>query len=214
MIRNLKVLGLSLVALVAMSAIAASAAQATSGLDFTEGTSILTAQQTTTLKFKLTASGLTVQCTTADLQGTIPAAKVQEATVTPKYSGCTLGGTAANVDVNGCQYQITGAGEPAFTAQADIVNCETGKKLTITQGTCEITVKEQGPLSHIVFSNPTGQDVKANVTVTGIHYEGDTGCGTNVVGTHTDGDLTGETTVEAFKDEGGNKGVQIGVQAT
>lgn len=214
MIRKLKMLGLSLVALVAMSAIGASAAQAAAGeLDIGAAPATLTGQQTTALKFKMTASGLTTQCSTEKLHGTTAATSVSEATVTLETSGCTLGGTAATLDKNGCKYTLTG-GVAANTAQVDYVGCATGKHYTITQGSCEITIKEQGPLSHIVFSNPTGQDVNANFTIQGIHYEGEGGCGTGVIGTHTDGDLTGEMTINAFHDNSGTEGSQVAVQTT
>jgi hypothetical protein len=216
MIRNLKVVGLALGALFAMSAVGASAAQATSSLDIGSNPAILTAQQKTQLKFTLTASGLVVKCTTANLEGTTAASNVTQVTVTPQYSGCTLGGTATTIDINGCKFLITGTNS-ARTAEVDIQGCNPGKHLTITQGTCEITVPEGGPYSHTVFTNvanqtPTEADV--NVTFAGIHYVGEGGCGTNVNGAHEDGDLTGETTLKAFQDSGGVEGTQVSLEAT
>ena len=99
MIRNLKVLGLSLVALVAVSVIGASAAQAGS-LDVGANPAWLTAEQAAGLvqpKFTLTQSGLVVKCTTAKLKVTTPAANVSEATVEPEYAGCQFGRTAAAI---------------------------------------------------------------------------------------------------------------------
>ena len=214
MTRNLKALGLSLVALVAVSAIAASAAQATAGeLDIGTSPAILTGQQTAHLKLRYTQSGLTLQCTQANLEGTTQSSSVSEAQVTPQYGGCTYGGVASSIDVNGCKFTMTG-GVAANTAQVDIVGCTSS--LTITQGSCSITVKEQGPLSHIVFSNVPGSPthIAANFTIQGIHYEGDAGCGTNVIGTHVDGDLTGEMTIKAFSDNNGFEGGQVALETT
>jgi hypothetical protein len=221
MTRNLKALGLSLVALVAVSAIAASAAQAGS-LDVGANPAWLTAEQAAGLavpKLTLTASGLVVKCQAARLEATTQAANVQEATAIPSYSdpGCTFGGTSMTVDVNGCKYTITGAGEPALTAKLDIVGCESGKHLTVTQGTCELTIPEQNGLSHVVFSNVAGSKpthAVISVTFQGITYEGDTGCGVNVQGLHHDADLNGETTLKAFQDINGIEGAQVSLEAT
>jgi hypothetical protein len=227
MTRTLKIFGLALGALTAVGAIGSSSAQAAAGelhFDAPQVGTILTAEQVTQLKFTLTASGLVVKCATAKFEGTSLAATTTDVTLTPQFSSCTFGGVAATIDTNGCKYTLSGVA--SLTADAAITGCEGGKHLTITQGTCELTVPEQSELSHVVFENKNPgagegepmetntKDLLATVTIQGIHYEGDAGCGINLQGVHTDGDLQGTTTIRAFADDGGVEGEQAGLFGT
>jgi hypothetical protein len=111
MIRNLKTLGLALVAVFAMSAMAASAAQAlvVDHAQITFGTSspgVLDGTQTTTLVF--TREGRTFTCTTANFHAEVNAGDTT-ITVTPTYSGChsnipLIGVLPATVTMNGCDW--------------------------------------------------------------------------------------------------------------
>ena len=87
MIRNLKALGLAVVAVLAMTALAAPASQAAS---FTAAsyTATLEGEQLAAESHVFTlAGGRTVTCTSAKFKGTL-AAPSSTATITPTYSSC------------------------------------------------------------------------------------------------------------------------------
>jgi hypothetical protein len=217
---NLKVLGLALAALLAISAVAASAAQAETSLDVGANPAILTGEQTEQLKLKLTESGTTVKCTNATLEGTTAASNVTEVSLTPNYfegeaGNCTLGGTNVTVTRNGCTIQLTI--RSLFPLKWRLhITCSFGNEIKIDNGSCIIGIPPQGPLSEIVFENMAGppKDVTANVAISGITYQGNSGCPANQQGLHHDGDLTGKTTIRAFADSSGVEGAQVSLEAT
>jgi hypothetical protein len=215
MIRKLKSLGLALTAVLALSAIGTTVAQAAVGnLDLGATNSILTASQTSELKLKLTASGVTVKCPTATLEGTTQANEVSTVKLKPNYggvNGCNIGGVNTTIDANSCEYELVG-GVNTKTAVANVVGCGTGA-ITITNGACEITVKNQGPRNEVTFENGTNE-ILANVNITGVIYQGDAGCPANQQGQRSDGDLTGQTTVIAKEDNGGAEGSTVSIVAT
>jgi hypothetical protein len=212
-------------AVLAFSLVGVASAFADSALTPGANPAFITGEQATAQKLILTASGTTVKCSTANLSATTTGTTVIEATASPTYGGCTIAGLSSPVDTNKCTYTITNT-TTALTAKADITNCplnptakekEEGKgPITITQAGCNITIGNQGPLGTITFANSTGvtpADVTANLNITGITYTGDTGCPANVLGTHSDGDLTGSYTLKAFKDESGKEGAQVSLTA-
>lgn len=143
MTRNLKVLGLALVAAMALSAVVASAASAAAA-KFTADT--VPAGTTATVKgeqsgvntFTLT-SGLTLTCAVATAEG--PAVtkgpESTEVSLTPKYETCHVvvaGLTkAVTVTVNGCTYEFNATkntGGKPFGADLTI-KCPAGKQIEI-----------------------------------------------------------------------------------
>ncbi len=215
MIRKIKVLGIAVVALAATSAFAASA-QA-SELHATVGPSaVLTGQQLPNLPitFKYTGSGLQTKCNEAHFEGTVQGLNpqqttAQEFTLTPRFTGCTVGGLASTVDMNGCKFtftnrQTTGITAP-MTAYLDISGCTAGKRIEHTLPGCTITIPEQNHLSHIVYVNTPGgpHDIDAIFAIQGMTYEfhGAACPGVNTVLTH-DGDISGWLTLQAFVDNG------------
>jgi|SRR5215207_4083323 len=113
MIRNLKALGLALVAVLAMSAFAASASQAKNLTTETgKYPATITAGQKTLHEF--TVSGRVVTCATASFTGTLSAAS-KELTVAPTYTTChtvVFGETwPVTVTTNGCHYLLTNTPE-------------------------------------------------------------------------------------------------------
>jgi hypothetical protein len=168
MSRNLKVLGLALVAVLAMSvmvASAASASQYTGSAYPTTGTGSNTAGKET-----FTTPGGTVQCD-SHFVGTLAAAS-STLTVTPTYTKCVaFGFLNATVNFNGCDYLFhAGAskGGGVYDNSADIV-CPAGKgPVTITAGTCVVDVPAQTNLKNVKTTNLAGGTVTVEPNVTGI----------------------------------------------
>jgi hypothetical protein len=168
MIRNLKVLGLALVAVLAMSAMVASAASAsqyTGSAYPTTGTGANTAGNET-----FTTPGGTVQCD-SHFEGKLAAAS-SELTVTPKYTGCVaFGFLNATVAFNGCDYLFkAGAslGGGAYNNSVDVV-CPAGSgPVTITAGTCKVDVPAQTGLSNVKTTNLAAGTVTVQPNVTNI----------------------------------------------
>jgi hypothetical protein len=224
MIRKLKVLGLALVAVLAFSAVAASASQAfefTSFNTVTEehegGTSV--GNQTEGNKHKFTPTGgfSSIQCTVAHFTGTSATGTEAAPTTHPEYSGCTDSlGRAVDVSTAGCNYvfHVTKGSGDEFEGTTDI-ECEAGKAIvvSITNGSKEVvctdTVGAQNGTGPVVFKNmtessPTDITVESkatNVVNTVKNGPGFFPCGA-ADGTYKNGTYTGNTTVQAFNNEG------------
>jgi hypothetical protein len=222
MTRNLKALGLSLVAVFAMSAMAAQAASAHQF--FSEGTpTVLTASQIGEHVFK---AGGEVKCTTATFAGTQTGTETDTITIHPTYGKgggkCSIAGIiTVTVTTTGCNYIFGSdtATSPDLTGEhaAVSVECESGKAITIAGSGCTIKVGgntvNQG-LRGVTYKNEgTGANRSVEVTATArtIHYEA-SGllCGLAGVqtGTHTDGTYDGVATVKGFVDNGGPSGTE------
>jgi hypothetical protein len=225
MTSKMKTLALAVFAIAAMSMVGAATAQAGVGeLHITKSGSAnydLTGEQVGEHAFTLPGIGpfgsdLVTNCKKANFEGTNTGTWDQvgnqttstEGTVTGLYTECrtTLG--SATVKMNGCKYTLTG-GAAALTANVDITGCTTGKKIEITSAGCLITVKEQGPLAHMTFTNEGSgdtQDVKVNITVSGIHWEIEkdpAGSGCLIAKqTGTNGQYKGNATFKAHEDTG------------
>jgi len=202
MSRKLKMICVACVAVFALTAVSASSAMATtSGFTVGTGGTTISGAQSTTQKLVIGAGGTTVKCTTSTLSGSVTAGLIHEATLTPAYSGCTVGGVSTPVDTNSCTYTITDT-ETANTYNADLTNCPSTAPIKITiSANCTVSITNQGPLLDIdAANNTTGSiaDVDATLTVKSITYTGTAGCLTNLIGTHSDGELTGGYTLKAF----------------
>ncbi|HEV7482884.1 MAG TPA: hypothetical protein VGO13_07280 [Solirubrobacterales bacterium] len=213
MIHKRMALGLTLAAVLAMSAIGASAVQAaTSGLDIGESPAVLTGSLVSAAQPHTWVYGAAVvKCEEGNLEATVAGTvsepkNVHEATVTGTYSKCKLAGTAAEVRMNGCKYTWTDT-PTSLTFEVDVTACTSGKVIEIASlVNCTLTIKEQGPLSHVVFENVVGSvpaHVVANWTIKNTHVVFDgTECPVAGGTTIANGEFSGKTTVKAFKDEG------------
>ena len=197
MMRNLKALGLALVAVFAMSALAASGASAAS---FTAGEADTTISgvQKTTHVFAVT--GVETSCKKVSFSGTSSSVVQASITITPKYEECTaesIIGTI-NVTVTGfgageCDYRINASGT------ADL-ECASGKEVTVDASTCTIHVPAQTGLSKLKFTNEgsgSSADVRVDVElekITTNHTDG-FGCPLTSGGESATGTLNGDTTV-------------------
>ena len=130
--RNLKALGLGLVAAFAMSAVMASAVQAQGAAAITieGGSGIVTAEGDEGERAVFTRQGRTVTCHNEHFEATVFNGDTT-ITAVPKYSNCTSSLGPATVTMNSCHYLFhltgdsTGVGvEDTWTATADL-NCTT-----------------------------------------------------------------------------------------
>ena len=216
--RNLKALGLALVAAFAISSLVASAAQATSQGKFTAAKypAVFTGSQdaTATNAFTITAGNGQTTCKIATYEGTLTEASTK-ITVTPHYTECTSSGLAATIHLNGCHYIF----EAGTWTQADNVThgsaqivCPAGKQIQITAGPCIVDVYPQTvPNGGVTFTNlPIGGGtnapyVVAHVALKGIEYtETDANffC-PNASPHHTkDGEFHSTVTLKGYEDTG------------
>jgi len=173
MIRNLKALGLALVAVLAMSAVVASAAQAVP--QYTCGSYSCTSTGSNTSGSEtFTTEGGTVQCDSHFASASLSSAS-STLTVTPSYSNCTaFGFLNADVHENGCTYVFhakSKLGTDHYSSTVDI-QCPAGAQMVITASTCEVAVGATGNegLSSVTTQNLAGGKVTvvpnvANITM-------------------------------------------------
>lgn len=213
---NIFVIAMSLA--LALGALSASAAQAVSSLDIGATPAIITIEELTPRKFVIGKPGeqVTVKCSVADEEATWTEANITEQTIIPSYSGCTLAGVDATIDVNSCRYTLTNT-TTALLWKFDITACGAKGKIEITSAACEIEIPEQTGLSSITYANEgTGEsaDVKETFAITGLKTIGTSGCPKGVMGTQTTSEISGTGTMRAFRDVNGVEGAQTSVKAT
>lgn len=208
MIRNLKALGLALVALVAMSALFSSAASA--GFESEAETTTLTATALETQKFQVKAGGLTIQCNTITLDSsTQTSKKTTTVTVSPTYTNClNLIGVPVSIHSNGCKYVFhSNAGSTTGTTD---VECEGTKGIEITIGSlCTYKIDTQTGLSAVNFKNKgagTTREVELEPVVNGITSTLITNDSILCTAASNEGTYRGKSLVT-----GENAGVHVGV---
>jgi hypothetical protein len=155
MTRNLKTLGLALVAMLAIGAIGAQVASAVVEHSFRSGADETVATARTesygnaehkSMDVLTTTAGLTVECY-GTYEGKVVGKIVDQVTVHPKYSTCTPNGTVVHTD--GCNLVFdsdTDTSNGHFSteehAQATL-ECEAGHVIEITRPGCNIAVAPQ-----------------------------------------------------------------------
>lgn len=197
MIRNLKAMGLALVAVFALSAVVASAASAQGKLTTEGGQAVtLTGTETGVKANALTAFGIPVECPGSSYTGhkdnvtphTFIPNLATSATITPHYAtNClALNTYPATVTKNGCDFVIrvgatTGeqtATKKTFAATFDVV-CPAGKSIEVEVWEhaqahtnvpwCTVKVGSQvGLVGAHVTSTPASDDLDLDGTVEGI----------------------------------------------
>jgi len=169
--RNLKIVGLALVAVLAMSAWATASASA-----FTKFASVgnvnvaVTADQEASAQHVFTVDSATVKCTTAHFatmgEVTSPAATIE---VHPEYSGCTaFGFVNASVETKGCDYVLHASGTVDIVQGAGTETCN---RILVHGGTCTVEIKPIAAntgLGTASYENLTGGKVKILANVSGI----------------------------------------------
>jgi hypothetical protein len=148
MTRNLKALGLALLAVFALGAIGA---QAGSAHEFkSDGQrSVITGKNVGAHTFQIGAAGI-VSCANAKFEGTVDAGagktEVDEITIKPTYTNCTFGGQVASVFFNDCAYVYDSdtSADPEGGESATVkIECAANHSIEIHTVNCTITIKEQ-----------------------------------------------------------------------
>ena len=194
MIRNLKVLGLAVVAVFAMSAMVASAAQAAPYWFKSDGaagsTTKLVGEQkerTGGLIDEFTTTAGVVKCTKTHYTGNVTTNTVTTVTIHPEYTGCTAFGFPATVTVAaGCNYvfhteEATAGGIYHSTVTLD---CSSGDITVVaaiagvTKCTVHVTPQDVGTVTLTNGVKKSGvKDVHADIDLSGIKYTETAGTG-------------------------------------
>jgi hypothetical protein len=178
----------------------------------------------------------TVSCGVSTLETTLEAPAVDPITLRPNYQNCTSepgGATPVTVTMNGCDYTI-GFGKPGTTQQPMTtgtmragIDCPAGQQIEIhvygnafahamNVSTCTYDIGPQGPVpagvyhntAHAGFVPDVTATVSATFTATSTIGAGGAVCGGNPETEHLPITLTGDYTMRAFVDAGGNEGGQ------
>jgi hypothetical protein len=229
MIRNLKALGLAVLAVVALSAVAAASASAKFDSEVEKTT--LSGGQTTTHEFTVPAG--TTTCEVASFTGSETGTKTasgsfttETLTITPSYSKCKtvlFGEThETHVIMNGCDYKFhagaTIEGETKVAGTVDIV-CPEKKSIEVEitgANICRVTVPSQNGVAGITYHN-TGVgasrdvDVTANVSTLRVIQDGAFCPGNNFASSKefTTGVYKGTTTEIGKNSEGKQVGIWV-----
>jgi hypothetical protein len=166
MIRNLKVLGLALVALCMTSAFMASSASA-AGEKFRSASekTVLTGATEAGSVEEFKATGVTIKCQ-GKFESTGSAKELVTLTVSPTYTGCNNGTT---VTTNHCAYNF--AAETTGTDAAVSIECETGEVIKVDiKGVCILSFAEQGVGGGVHYVNQGGNKVKIESTASEIVF--------------------------------------------
>jgi len=220
MTRNLKALGLALLAIFALSAIAASGAQAAGVFTWQSGTQRLVAEADT--EGGSEATGVQkfhtfvgeVQCQQVSGEVAVSGTEAQEITAqNPSYHNTSSTkcsgplGSSPTIEFGNCDYKFT-AGETIgqtgmeTTGKAHI-ECTAGQVVVNGGGLCTIKVPAQKNMTgHVVYKTITASKnyVTFEATVTGITYDSEGFCGKQTG--RTDGTYNGNVIVKASSPEG------------
>lgn len=221
--RNLKSVGLTLVAILAVSGMAASSAQAQGKFTWAAGTTKLVTRQNlgvnpeTGFQQWQTTNG-NIQCEEVEEEAPVTGTEATEITAenihyqnAGKVDQCTgPGGTAPKIEFNGCDYlytlgQTIGETGMETTGQTHI-KCPTGKQITFTSALCQFHIPAQSPGGHIIYHTVTGapNDVTKQFTLTGIIYQG-----TGICTSGTNGTYSGNYTVKGFNASGVQQSIEV-----
>jgi hypothetical protein len=214
--RNLKILGLALVAMFAMSVVMATAASADEFTAEKYPASLVGAKDSTFVDEFNTTTGI-VKCETPSYTGTVKESATS-VSVTPSYTGCTAFGFPATIDVNGCQYKFNVNGGTSTEGDVDLVCGASSITVTaISAGTIKCTVHAAtqsditGTVKYKNIGSGTTQEVTLEAALTGIDYSHTkgTGLGACTAGSATNGTLTAKGIVTGKEDPG--SGLHVGV---
>src|ERR1700755_738377 len=217
MIRNLKFLGLAVVAALAMSAMVASAASADTLNTGGSSVTVTGAQEKHKEgekevfdKFKV--DGGTVECETATYTGTATSGATT-ITVSPTYGGCKFTGLATTIDTTGCSYVFHVPATAGGTTGTVDVSCTAGNEITATvlpgaTPRCIIHITTQSGLGTVTYKNigsGTTAEVTVSVNISSIKYSQTAGTGVGACATAdstTNGVYEGAATVTGETDGG------------
>ncbi len=207
MIRNLKALGLALVAVLAMGAVVGSATASAASFHSEKETTILTG--TSVGNHVFSSGSLAVTCTHATFKGTSKgtgsAGNFTTSTLTlhPTYEGCSdnvFGGTDT-VDTTGCNYVFNATTNGTGHLPSNI-ECTAGYSIKVTAPGCTLSFGEQnttGGVKNTNESSGTTRDSKTVATVTATFTKSGELC---FLVSGTSGLYSGTTTLKGYVDNG------------
>ncbi len=214
MMRNLKVLGTALAAVLVLGAAFASFASAADDLTAEKYPVKITGNNDPSSAILKTTAG-SHECTTSTLTATLlnSSSSTPSLTVTPDYSGCTCLGVACTIDMNGCDYTVLMI--IAETKSLVIIHCTVGNEITLTSSKCVIHIPAQENLGTITWKNigagatreVTGT-IAINEKIKYSHTEG-SGIGKCTTGSGTTGSLTGSVIATGEEDTGEGKHIGL-----
>ena len=212
MTRNLKALGLALVAAMALGAIGA---QGASAHEFRSGAAdtVLTGSIESGEHLFVGKAGVEpVKCSAATFEGRNAGTERDTVTVHPKYSSCSFLGEPASVHTGGCNYifdsDTTTSTHSSTGEHATVdIECEASHYIEVTTEFCDIRFNAQTSLHGVRYTevpNHSGKEaVTVNATVKTIAFETTAGsfCGLAGLpaGKYTSGEYTGNASVTGFK---------------
>ncbi len=169
MIGKFKRLSVALLAVIALSAVSVSSASA---INYTASTYPVTGTAESGLgNDTFTTEAGNIECQ-SEYSGSMAAAQ-PTLTVNATYTKCqAFGFLSASVTMGTCAFEFT---EPTKTA-ADTFSAEahlrcSGEPITVTAGTCKVTIEEQSPPGSVTAIDDTeGGDVTVQANYTGIEY--------------------------------------------
>lgn len=209
MTRNLKTLGLILVAALAMSAVAASGASAERFV-FTAETEHSTLKGAQLEASTITVDGGSVSCEKVKYEETLAGEASLDVTMIPTFEGCTFSGIPVEVDTNGCGYLFQAATKEGsnYEGKASIVCAEAEKSIVLTAklfgtGKCTVHIGEQEGLENVTFvEEGSPAELRADIELSGIEYDQTAGTGLSACsGAENTGNGTyaGAVSVESFE---------------
>jgi len=217
MSRNLKILGLALMAIIAMSAVVVSLASAAEvEFKLESSPTVLTGTQEGSGDVFHTMGG-NVTCGKATYEGSVTGTSSPEAEVEPTYGNCTaFGFINVPIHINECRYRFTSGEEKGgnFEGSLDSV-CPEGKAIEITSPGCRVTVGTQTPtggtITYTNIGTGAAREIRLDVALTGIHYiEDENGGGCSSAGvTTTDGTYNGHVTVTGENAKKVHRGIWV-----
>lgn len=221
MTRNLKALGLALLAAFAMSAVAASSASAVKEFHSDIEPTVLTGTDTpgTTSEFEIPGEEPTT-CAGNHYEGTVATKTAKEITIEHTVTTpCDTGGITTHVAFNGCHYVFTleegifnTAGGTTHTRGPAHIVCPAGQSITLEItvpifADCIVHIGAQTPtIPTVDYTNQgagTTRDVEVVSTIKGIAYTV-TGGGVCPASGH-DAIFRANVTVQGFTDKAGTK---------
>jgi hypothetical protein len=162
MMRNLKILGLGLTALM-ISAVWASGAWAHVFESEKEKTVITGSAHTK--NHEVSYGGTTIVCSNVEMKGTAEGKEVSALTIRPSYKGCTFGGSAMEVKMNHCDFVFTGA---TVGSHAPVhLNCPAGvsvENVIPSLANCTMTMASQTTKEGVTYVN-TGTGATRDITL-------------------------------------------------
>jgi hypothetical protein len=218
MTRNLKALGLALLAVFALTAVVAQAASASS-FNITKSSADVTGTATTAQLFEpFPGAAGSVECQELDLKGKQGTSSASSIELTPTYSECQVAGLDLTVTDNGCVFR--------FNASGTVDLCPTGGSITreVFFGgppheevpACTLHFSNAGGANNgrgtVTYSNSgtTPSHITAVSNLTNITYEAEGNfCFLAGIenGINTEGGLNGTVTIKSYET---GTGTQIG----